>query len=233
MNFRRQIYLIFFFGFLLSQSAFAQEFDQQAGFWSATKVYGRFYNEKLNYQAELHLRFMSEDPIFDHAVARFGLGYGFTPDVSLWVGYDFLPLYNVFVDKIEFEQRVWQQLLIHLVNRPRFKFDFRTRLEQRDDLDENIVAWRLRQMFTLLFSSEVRGKVTPFISDEIFINLNHPAWVSQDTVSQNRLFVGVLIPWEKYATFRVSYLNQILVVNQIKLMRHIFYISLILKHDLL
>jgi len=233
MSTRLLLCFILCLNLLISITAYAQRFDQQAGLWTETYFYGHFFSDKFKYHTELDLRFKSDDPIFDQAVVRLSLGYVVNPDISLWLGYDFTPDYNVFVEKLEYEQRVWQQLLVHLINHPRFKFDLRTRLEQRDDLDEGRVAWQLRQMLSVTFPSEIRGKITPFFADEIFFNLNHPVWISEDTVSQNRIFIGILIPWKSDASFRVSYLNQILIGRQVKIMRHIIYVSLNLKHDLL
>jgi len=213
---------------------FAGEFAQGYQFWSALKASGLFVNDHYNYVFELHGRFRFENPVFAKGISRFGLGYVVNPSIRVFLGYDFdgreTPLND---DKVMLGQRVWQQVSAQLSKDEHFSWASRTRFEQRFSFDFSGTALRLRELLSWNFTDTIYDKITPSIYDEVFLNLNHPSWVSRKTVSQNRVFVGLLIPWKKYAMVRVGYMNQTFFGVRGVEMNHIFHVALIINHDLI
>lgn len=65
------------------------------------------------------------------------------------------------------------------------------------------------------------------MSDQLFINLNHPDWVNTKTIDQNRLLAGINIQASPSTTFIVSYLNQRLTNQPNKQINNATYFGLV------
>ena len=174
----------------ICSSAFGAPSEHDAKLWTQINVDGPFFNTKLNYLLELHARFQDTSKPFEQAVTRLGFSYDINPIASVWLGYDFTPTRGNVSKQFENEHRPWQQLYVKAIHQGNFSLDSRTRLEQRFSENEPGTAYRLRQQFTIKLPNIVGKKITPVLSEEIFFNLNHPSWVNEDSVDQNRIFAG-------------------------------------------
>jgi len=79
---------------------------------------------------------------------------------------------------------------------------WRNQLEYRD-LENDQDRWRIRERITLKWPIEVgRLSVIPFVSEEPFYDFT----VGQ--MDQNRAAIGLSVPWRKYVTWTVYYMNK-------------------------
>jgi hypothetical protein len=77
-----------------------------------------------------------------------------------------------------------------------------------------------------LFLQVFSEKFIPQIGDEIFVNCNKKNWISDNSISQNRAIVGVLIPLTKKITLEVDYINQYLSRPEKNTLSHVLYVEL-------
>jgi len=222
----RKILCVLCIAAVFCPSVFAKDAQHNTKLWTQVNVDGQFFNTKLDYLFEVHARFQDTNRALEQIVTRFGLGYHINPIVSLWLGYDFTPKRNNTSNEFENEHRLWQQLNVKAIHQVTFSLDSRTRLEERFSEDNSGTAHRLRQQFTLKLLKTVNKKITPILSDEIFFNLNHPSWVSEDNVDQNRLFVGFQFAITTKSTLKIGYLNQYRFRDPINKISHIISFGL-------
>jgi hypothetical protein len=149
-------------------------------------------------------RFGTNVTDFDRLIVRGGLGWGFGPGLSVWLGYDWTPNLTLFRD----EQRPFQQFLgetrlgaVALVNR--------TRLEQRFIGDTGGVSLRARHLVR-----GVRGLVPELpwlrvaLSEGLFMNLNGVTNGLAAGLDQNRAFVGLNFAVNEVLQLEAGYLSR-------------------------
>jgi len=194
--------------------------------WANINKKGTVGEYNLKYIAQLHGRFGFDSPIFNSAILRLGMGYPLSQALSVWLGYDLAPNKNVRTNEFSVEQRIWQQLTWKIPAQTAAPLTSRTRLEERMSSKNSGVALRLRQKISLRFVSVlIGGLAVPVISNEIFFNLNHPDWVTNKAVDQNRFAVGVEIHRGEGAILGIGYMNQIEFRETVNRINHIFYVS--------
>lgn len=121
-------------------------------------------------------------------IVRPGLGYTFSKEIAVYVGYGWVPLAADEADT-RAEHRTWQQAIYTRDLTPAVKAQARFRLEQRfgpaegDDMGHRIrlfgrAQWSSSRLFQLV------------VWDELFLGLND-TMVGPSGLDQNRLFVGV------------------------------------------
>ena len=218
------IFLIFFVS--ISQTSFANSTEQNFMVWTSYQKNGQFSNQKLKYLLQLDARFINKENAFEQGVARAGLGYALTNAFSLWMGYDFVPSMKDNRNKLNYEQRIWQQILWKMTAQDKFQLASRTRLEQRHNFQRSGIALRLRQRFLLKLTDAIHDAISPVIYDEIMFNLNHPSWVGNKAIDQNRLFLGADFSLSKDYVLRIGYLNQLKFRKPINIVNHSLYLSL-------
>ncbi|MDF1760483.1 MAG: DUF2490 domain-containing protein [Coxiellaceae bacterium] len=190
-----------------------------------------FTDSGVDYTLNSSFRFIDDSPTFNQSVLRGGVGYSFTKDLAAWVGYTFVPTQNVGTNHFVYEQRSWQQLQWAALSAKNIAIVSDTRLEQRYFNQNSATAWRLRQRLTfdlVPVSDFLPVGFTPLVYDEIMFNLNHPQWVGNNTLNQNRLFIGVATRIKDRFVFQLGYLNQYIFLNPIDTDNHVFSLSLTL-----
>lgn len=189
--------------------------------WGGLDITGSLFgNPNLLYDFFPQTRTNLTTDQYDETHTEAGIGYKVLPSVSLWLGYT-----SVLPGIVPEENDVWQQVMWTLINQDHFTLLSRTRLEERDNINQAQMADTLRQKVSLLFPQTI-GKLTPMFYDEVFFNLNHPAWVNHQAISQNRVFVGVRVPVVKHVTFDIGYLNQYVFTNIVNINNNIAYLNL-------
>jgi hypothetical protein len=161
-------------------------------------------NAGVAYWLDLQLRRTSKD-VF--GIVRPGIGYQFTPNVSVVVGYAWTPS---FPDEgpSKYEQVLWQQLLWSVPS-GKATFGLRPRLEQRSssqsefsDFGHRARLWA-RAAYTL-----VEGKPVMLVGwDELFWGLNTTNWGAKSGFDQNRVFAGLGLATPYGLRLEVGYLN--------------------------
>ncbi len=107
---------------------------------------------------------------------------------------------------IAFRDNIFQQLDIVFINNQKLFFSMRNRLEERGGENVSPIAYRYRTRFNLLLYTQHSDYAYSFY-DEIFYNLNHPQWVSDKLISENRLFAGLRFLLSSKVALQVGYLN--------------------------
>jgi hypothetical protein len=188
-----------------------------------------FTKSGIDYSLSLSTRFIDENPNFNQAVLKVGIGKSFDKNLALWIGYTFAPNQPVGSNYFNIEQRSWQQISWNIINNHSLSIVSRSLLEQRYLTENPDVAWRLRQRLTLEPDSVLDflpEGTAPIIYDEVFFDLNHPQWAGSNTVGQNRAFVGVSSRIHKMLVFQLGYLNQYIVGRNSNVDNHIISLSL-------
>lgn len=209
-------------------TSFADDIQQNIGLWNNLIVGGPLTEDQVfEYFVESQLRLLLDrNNIFDQTIVNGGVGYRYQPDLSFWLGNTWA-IINDPIDGPDQEGRTWQQINWSIFNNNSFSLLSRTRLEERKDFDEPQLAFRLRERVTLNIPLQNLKKGYAFITfDEVFFNLNHPEWVANQTISQNRSFVGIEIPTSKRTSIDIGYLNQLLISSGFYQMNHFLYLNL-------
>jgi len=177
----------------------ALEHDAQS--WTLLTAWGR--KERFRWYAEAQPRVSLTQGRFDRLLLRPAIGVQVSPDVSLWAGYAWTPLFNPgFRD----EQRPFQQVLIEqrfgvvsLVNR--------ARVEERFIANTSGPSFRLRHMVRAVvrFSADSPWGVAAY--DELFVTVNSVVGGPQAGLDQNRAFLGVNYRFSPQWQLEGGYLN--------------------------
>lgn len=201
----------------------AAPFDENAALWANILSVHQIKDTKYYTQLAAQLRLIDAGPVYDEGILTGGLGYQVGPTVRAWIGYSFLPTYEDKVGTLQYESRFWEQINWVLVNNASWHLMSRTRLEQRDDLDESGLNVRLRELISVTLFPKQR--VSPAFFDEIFFHATHPSWVNKQVLDQNRLFIGINVHIKKGQTLQIGYLNRYKNLNQGGIMDHALFIN--------
>ncbi len=68
----------------------------------------------------------------------------------------------------------------------------------------------------------------PFLSEELFLNVNKANWSNQKSVKLNRCILGVSFTCAENYTCQVAYLNQYVVRSASNSINHILFFSFII-----
>jgi len=193
---------------ILSHCALGQNTVRYFKFWDNTVIIGSLSeNKKWKYYLEPNIRLIARRKKFDEGLIYAGFGYQFTPNAIFFLGDAWITTQTLQARYMR-ENRVWQQILWNALTSPRLNLIVRLRLEERKDISQPrwAMRWRQRLMFRIPFGTESRYSLVLF--DEMFFNLNHPSWVSNRVLEQNRAFIGIGTRISKYSNLDVGYLNQ-------------------------
>ncbi|MCX5744836.1 MAG: DUF2490 domain-containing protein [Proteobacteria bacterium] len=197
---RLLVHLALLVGFLIAPAA-------EAGnqIWTATFLQARTQADSgVTGWLDLHGR-RREDGFV--GIVRPGLGYAFSPALSVFAGYAYIP---TLTDEggNKREQRIWQQVIVTQPLGADVKVSGRLRLEQRFGSGDEL-GHRMR--------AQLRGQWTasPGLHlvawDEAFFGLNDTDWAAKQGYDQNRLFVGLGVDTKvKGVRVEAGYLNLIL-----------------------
>lgn len=192
----------------------AAEVDQNVGGWivvTEQRSLG-FVHDKLSafqWWFDTQVRFLDARDGFAQALFRPGLGWSFSDQGSLWVGY------NYFVNRPPgdgpwfWEQQVWQQFSWSEPSGAFTRF-WRTRLEERFVEGQDDVGVRLRQLFRTSIPIREGSRFSVVGWDEIFFHLRDTDWGANAGLDQNRFFIGFAwrIDQKAHASMEIGYMNQ-------------------------
>lgn len=215
--------LFFLIAFLLSQRICADELVEHTKIWSALQLsVAMTEDKKWNYYVEPQLRLVDDKYKFNEALLRMGIYYQVLPELSLWLGVQrgyALRLYG----KSEQVSVLWERLNWDIVNNQRIIFNSRSILEERKNLVYSQIANRLRERLSMKFPLKYQGYFL-VLTDEAFIQLNRPHWVTDRVFSQNRASIGLQVPVNQCVNYEVGYLNQ-LQYNTPRQMSSVVYVN--------
>lgn len=209
--------LIIFFLFILS---YANIFAAENATWNEVNL---FYRSKSPWFYALTLEGRTDfDTSSDNQyIVVPALGYILSQRHELGAGDQFFLTNHGHLN----EQILWLQDQYDLIHRTNRILAIRSRFDQRFSQDNSEIAYRLRERLNYTWNNAIADKYSPVVYDEIFLNLNHPSWVSNKTLSQNRAFAGILLPINLKSAFLVGYLNRADYDPDEANHQNIFYIS--------
>lgn len=222
-------YRLFAVLFLTLITQVAMALDNNFKVWLQYQYAGHFkFNPDIQREFETQVRMsrLGKNEL-DLLLIRGGLGYEVMPAVNVLGGYEWNMGYkasenNVMLSAHEYiiyEQIGWSASP---------SLNFRTRLEQRERSNQD--TWNVRVRFKAISIAQkpLFADFQPMISDEVFLLLNHPDWVSENTFDQNRLFIGFQVRMTQTLWWQLGYINQYIERNHNtgSVMNHIASVSL-------
>lgn len=181
--------------------------EEHTKLWTSYEINGALSSDKkILFYLEPQLRFIDNAYKFEQVVLHGAIGYQFTDRTSILLGNSGIESKNSSGQFVA-EYRVWEQFSWDIIKSKIVNTKSRTRLEQRKS--ENSPNWanRLREKLSLKIPIYY-SQLSLILSDELFFNLNHPNWVSDFTLSQNRFFTGLDAKLSNKSSFEFGYLNQ-------------------------
>lgn len=185
-------------------------------------------NSNVKYYLQSDLRFISTRYVFNQFLLLGGLGYVLSPKVTLFGGLGRIEDKNTQGELIK-ENRLWLQFNWLIYQSTSYSLNSRSRWEANKNLDQPQIAYRLRQRFWLRIPIANWDSHSFSCYDEIFLNLNHPDWVSPFVFAQNRAFIGIGTQLTRSTIIDVGYLNQYLHSHQNQI-NHVFLIGLTINN---
>lgn len=183
---------------------------------------------KYRYWLEGQGRFGNDSTTLSQGILRPGLGYSLADDLSVWLGYAWIPTMEPFTAVDFNENRIWQQLLWT----PRTSLGpitSRTRLEQRFTRAPD-VSVRLRQMVRLAYPLDAVPGLLLVGWEELFLNLNSTGTIVAG-FDQNRVFLGLGYTIDENMRTEIGYMNQYIYRDTTQnLMSHVLSLGLFLNY---
>lgn len=212
---------------LITQVALA--LDNQFKVWLQYQYAGRFkFNPdiKREFETQVRLSHLGKNEL-DLLLLRGGLGYEVMPAVNFIGGYEWNMGYKELGNHTTLsghEYMLYEQ--VSWSASP--SLNFRTRLEQRERNNQDTWNWRVRFKAISIAQTPLFADFQPMISDEVFLLLNHPDWVTESTFDQNRLFIGFQVRMTQTLWWQLGYINQYIERNHNNgsVMNHIASVSL-------
>lgn len=205
---KRAIYFISLIFFITPSFADTQTY---VGSWDSFIYLDHFdANPNLLYGFLLQGRFRNQPGIFYQSLDQAQLGYRLANNTNAWVGYSALPTtINSHTSEMMYDQYLYQQIETILLDNRDNQIFTRTRILELKRPDYSTLGLVYRQLFIWnIFKLKFSQNYTPYLSDEIFLNMNNPVWGSHKTFNQNRFMLGVSFPCVNTHTCQLGYLNQ-------------------------
>ena len=176
--------------------------------WNRVGISGSFGEDKrILYNVEPNLRFIDLSNKYEFAYIEASIGNQLFPSVALWFGTECGALPDS-GDGLNYAISLWQQISWTIFSNDNATLSDRTRIEELYRESQSGIALRLRQKFELLLPLDDEKKYSILLNDEIFFNVNHPPWMSNTLVDQNRCLVALRTRLNKSIFFDIGYMNQ-------------------------
>lgn len=134
-------------------------------------------NPNVLYGFLLEGRFEDQPGLFYQALVQNQLGYQTSETTQVWLGYTWIPSTVVGpTGRVNSNiHRIYQQFNASLYANSNYDLSSRSRVEERQMIGESGIGLMYRQLLNLSIPRlQIRNKYTPFLSEELFINLNKP-----------------------------------------------------------
>lgn len=175
-------------------------------FWSIFTINGA--EGRWLYQIQPQLRFSDKPVTFDQVTNALAFGYQFTKRFSFMLGQSSFyttPRLSVSSRK---EYRWYQEGQFTIKEADSFLFFSLSRLEEIDRINEKGKHYRLRQRFGI--NQNLTKSIVLVSYNELFISLNKPQWVLNNTFAENRFYLGINQKITKKLVLGLGYLNQLI-----------------------
>ena len=195
---------------LICSSRLSHAVDDEFQAWSALSANGPMNTGDLLFWFDVHARGGDDAGRLSTSIVRPGLGWRYSPDLTLWLGYARVTGHQA--DPNVEEDRAWQQANYRFGSVANGQLSGRTRLEQRFRDEDSDTGVRVRQ--SLRWTKSIPNSSSSYVvANELFLNLNDADWGQSSGFNQNRLFLGVNHKINERYKVEVGYLNNY--INQI------------------
>lgn len=181
--------------------------------WNTAVIIGSIPHSKFRYYFEPQLRFIADPYVFNQSFLFGGLGYQMNEDLMVFAVAGWIFSKNT-QGNTSNEIRIWQQANWRVTDTSSYNVNSRTRLEERKNTAFSQYAYRFRQRLWLRIPFHAVPQYSLSLFDEVFFDLNHPAWVSPYFFAENRAFIGIGHELTTQVMLDAGYMNQYLHSNQ-------------------
>lgn len=201
-------YSLFFVSlFFVFRNVHANELQKHTKLWTNMPISGNLTrNQKWKYYIEPQLRLIDDKYKFDQVNLFIGAGYQVSSALKFWLG--LFRRYQIELNGSSHQEyRLWEQMDLSLIDRSYIQLSSRSRLEERKNFIRSQIANRFREKLTAKYPFNDKHRFL-VLSDEIFVQLNKPEWVTNRTISENRASIGIRIPIKQFTAYEIGYLIQ-------------------------
>ncbi len=200
---------------LLSHSTFsvAAGMDNIFGVWGSVILQGDLKSlspnlDKVKWQIMNQARTRDDSPKgsrFSEDLLFSQIGYQFTPNASLWVGYEHGWVHALnkpaFQESRPYQDFVWNQSIDD------FKFMSRTRMEARINQTTGDIGYRPRQFFQISHPLPFLDGLSAYLGDEVFFYVNKNNFGKRG-FSENWVLSGLSYQFTPAMSMDLGYLGQ-------------------------
>lgn len=190
------------FLFILCSKSFADQTFR--GAWGGASFTSKPEENHFFYQFKEETRVYNKDTL-NEQVLQTALAYMLPKKISLWMIYQ---LFQRIENSKRYSQSIAEQIQFNIIDKMTYSLVGRNRFEQRFNALVPGTAYRDRVRANLTLHNAIAKGISPIIYDELFFNVNHPDWVSQRTLSQNRVFGGVRVQLGEITSVLIGYLGR-------------------------
>lgn len=163
--------------------------------------------DRWRYSFDSPHRYDLESRHYYQSVWRLGLGYQFSPRLSLWAGYGYTHT-DPQATRVHYGEPRWFQQLLWTERRGNLTFRYRLRLEERFPDTGNDMGLRLRHQLRLNHPLPGSKKFYGVLWEELFHNLRDTDYGARTGFDQNRVFAGLGCHWSEILRTEAGYLHQ-------------------------
>lgn len=204
----RSFYACMLSCFIFSMAFANENTTRHTKVWLQSTIIGPLIPDtKFRYYLLPRVRFIDNKYKYEESSVYLGLGYQPIESLLIFAGVTLLNSKSlegdIHKDYRYFQQTDWAMVsceCIHIINRSLFEF--------RKRQHEKQYASRLRERIMIRIPLSCFPNKSFVFYDEVFLNFNHPRWVSRKFVADNRIFVGMGFTLSKTMFLDLGYLKQ-------------------------
>lgn len=166
---------------------------------------------KWLYQVQPQLRLADKPVLFEQSLLLSELGYQFTQDFSLSLGYRGSYIGPAPRRLASLDYGLYLQAQLALKKKDQLLVFSLSRMEERQRHNLPGRAFRIRERIGI--NQGLTQFITLAVYDEVFINLNKPVWIRSSTLAENRFYIGISQKITPQIDLGLGYLNQLIFSN--------------------
>lgn len=183
--------------------------------WTSATIIGSLSsNTHFKYYFESGIHFIDDTYKLHSVIILPGLGYAMNPDLALFVGPGWSLTKSPTQGNVTHEYQLWEQINWCIPSANYINIQSRTWLEEKIKSTAAGMAVRFRERVWVRIPFKYWPDYFFSTYDEVFFNINHPEWVSIDTFSENRAFIGIGTHLSKSTMLDIGYLNQYILASK-------------------
>lgn len=192
---------------LLSSSVFAV--TEHTGLWTGFGIVGPLnLGPDYKYYVDSELDLIDSPYKFDEFYSSVGIGKKLNKHWLVFLVNRFSVTKAISNGQMHYTYILWQDANWHTKITNGTDVSIRNRLEERWRFSESEINLRLRERIMLRMPLSWWPNHTFVVSNESYLNLNRPVWVTDAFYAQNQLFLGIGMQLTKKVEMDIGYLNK-------------------------